>query len=622
MTRPTGQPASLPPPPSRPGPRETRPAWPAQPMHERPAPSLRMLAMRAFVLAAWCSVIGAAAVRAQDTAIVIQPESAGVLAQPPELSRAVAEEAIRRYNAATTTRLVGRFTLPAGNAWRGDVAVRSGPAVVAGRVEGTVLLINGDAVLDSGAVVTGDLIVIGGTGVRAPGVQVAGEVRVYEEPLAYRARGDTIALAPPDVRRWFRNLGVEKSWGSADSRSSLTLATGGTFNRVEGLPVVFGPLFDWKLHRNLRLRVDALGVFRTAGDFTNKRSDLGYLLRTELRAGEAPAYGIEFRAFDDVTPVEDWGLRAGEVGWAAFLFQRDYRDYYLSKGIAVRAFVQPERSLRLDIDVRHDGQSTVGARDPWTVFRNDQAWRPNPPIDDGHYTTLAGTVTFDTRNDRLDPTAGWLLRARFENSRSKDVTPQTGVPAAVRTPIPTDGSYAFSRLFLDFRRYTRVSPSGRMNLRLLAGGWIGGDPLPLQQRLSTGGPDPHTGYGFRHSACNSDIIDRAFARTQVAACDRVILAQAEYRGHLSLHWSYGSSAPEDEGAKSLFTLQGPDLVVLADAGQAWLVGDGPGRLPANRLPTLGSWLADLGLGIDWGGFGVYVAKAVTEIGRASCRERV
>src|SRR3989442_2336239 len=57
-----------------------------------------------------------------------------------------------------------------------------------------------------------------------------------------------------------------------------------------------------------------------------------------------------------------------------------------------------------------------------------------------HYTTLAGTVTFDTRNDRLDPTAGWFLRARFENSRSEDVTPQTGVPAAVRGPIPTDGS--------------------------------------------------------------------------------------------------------------------------------------------------------------------------------------
>src|SRR5204863_505407 len=127
--------------------------------------------------------------------------------------------------------------------------------------------------------------------------------------------------------------------------------------------------------------------------------------------------------------------------------------------------------------------------------------------------------------------------------------PQAGVPTAVRAPIPTDGSYAFSRLFLDSRRYTRVSPSGRINLRVFAGGWIGGDPLLLQQRLSTGGPDPLAGYGFRHSGCNGDIIDPAFGGTRLAACDRVILAQAEYRGHLSLHWSYGSSAPEDEGAK-------------------------------------------------------------------------
>jgi len=129
------------------------------------------------------------------------------------------------------------------------------------------------------------------------------------------------------------------------------------------------------------------------------------------------------------------GLRAGEVGWSAFLFQRDYRDYYLSRGVAGRFFVQPERALRLDIDVRHDEQTSVSARDPWTVFRNDQRWRPNPPIDDGHYTTLAGTLTFDTRNDRRDPTAGWFLSARYENSRSQDVTPQTGVPAAVRALI-------------------------------------------------------------------------------------------------------------------------------------------------------------------------------------------
>src|SRR5438046_982650 len=410
-----------------------------------------MFPMRALVLVVLCA-LGATVAAAQDPAIVIQPESAGIMVPPPELPHAVAEDAVRRYNAPTTTRLVGRARLPHGNEWRGDVAVRNGTVVVAGRVDGTLLVINGDAILDTGAVVTGDVIVVGGTVARRPTAVVSGELRVYTAPLAYRTKGEEIALAPPDLRRWLRRLGIEKSWGTADSRTSLTLATGGTFNRVEGLPVVFGPLFDWKLHRNVRLRLDALGVFRTAGDLTDRRSDLGYLLRTELRSGEVPACGAELRAYDAVVPVEDWGLRAGEVGWAAFLFQRDYRDYYLSKGVAGRAFVQPDRSLRLDIDAQHDWQTSVGARDPWTVFRNSEAWRPNAPIDAGHYTTLAGTLTFDTRNDRLEPTAGWFLRARFEDRKSEDVIPQTGVPASVRAPLPTDGSYAVSRLFFAFRR--------------------------------------------------------------------------------------------------------------------------------------------------------------------------
>ena len=581
----------------------------ARPMHVPFAPPTKAPLMRATVLILVCLVPAVA--RAQDTAIVINPESVSVAPQPGELPRLVAEEAIRFYNAATTTRLVGRSRLPHGNEWRGDVAVRNGAVSVGGRIQGTLLVVNGDASVDSGAVISGDLIVIGGIATQAPGAAVGGEVRVYRAPLGYRTQGEEIALARVNPRRWLRNLGLEKSWGTAESRSSLTLATGGTFNRVEGLPVVFGPMFDWKLQENVRFRLDALGVFRTAGDLTDRRSDLGYLLRTELRSGEVPAYGAELRAYDAVVPVEDWGLHNAEIGWAAFLFQRDYRDYYLSKGLGGRVFVRPARLLRLSVEWRRDWQTSVAARDPWTLFRHDQPWRPNPPIDEGHYTTLSGTVTFDTRNDRTDPTAGWLLSARLESSRSQDVSPQTGVPTTVRRAIPTDGSYKFTRAFFDLRRYTRVSPSGRVNLRLLAGGWLGGDPLPLQQRLSIGGADPLAGYGFRRSACNQDITDAAFTGTLVAACDRVMLVQAEYRGHISLHWAYHSSQPEDEESKSLLALRGPDLVVLGDAGQAWLVGSGPGRLPSNRLPTLGSWLGDLGMGVDWGGFGLYVAKAVT-----------
>src|ERR1041385_5440235 len=163
--------------------------------------------------------------------------------------------------------------------------------------------------------------------------RIGGELRQYREPLLYRLRrdGDELVYAP-NLRRRLWNPGARVSWGTADSRSSLTIATGGTFNRVEGLPIVFGPLFDWKLERNFRLRVDALGVLRSAGDLSDKRSDLGYMFRSELRAGDVRPVGIAVRAFDVVSPVEDWGLHSAEVGWSTFVFGRDYRGYYLNKG--------------------------------------------------------------------------------------------------------------------------------------------------------------------------------------------------------------------------------------------------------------------------------------------------
>jgi hypothetical protein len=546
---------------------------------------------------------------AQDTAIVINPESTTAAQGPREIPQNVALAAVRFFNAATTTRLVGRSELPPGNAWIGDVAVRNGSVSLAGRIDGSLLVINGDAMLDSMAHVTGNVTVLGGAIRRAPGAVVGGESHEYPELLAYRAEGDRIALAA-NPRRRIPFLGARRTWAGIESRSSLTLATGGTFNRVEGLPIVFGPEFGWRVREGVGVRLDALGVLRSVGSLAGQPGNLGYIVNGELRSGTTRGVGVAVRAASVVAPVESWGLGAAEVGWAAFLFQRDYRDYYFARGVHGRVFAQPAQPLTLSLDLGYDWQTSVASRDPWTVLRNKDPWRPNPPIDAGHYTTLTSRIIFDSRNDHDQPTTGWLIDAHLSHSWAPDVSP-AALPVAVRPGIPTDGSYAFSRLFLDVRRYTRVSPSGRVNLRVVTGGWLGGDPLPLQQRLSVGGSAPLPGYAFRRAGCNGAITEPVFAGTQVAACDRVLLTQVEYRGHLSLHWSYRRARPEDEAAKSPLTLQGPDLVVFGDAGQAWLVGNGPGRLPSNQFPTVGSWLADLGLGMDWGGFGVYVAKAVT-----------
>ncbi len=45
-----------------------------------------------------------------------------------------------------------------------------------------------------------------------------------------------------------------------------------------------------------------------------------------------------------------------------------------------------------------------------------------------------------------------------------------------------------------------------------------------------------------------------------------------------------------------------------DAGKSWLTGDGPGRVPNNRIPSLDEWKADLGVGADAGWVGIYLRQ--------------
>ncbi|HYK11888.1 MAG TPA: BamA/TamA family outer membrane protein [Gemmatimonadales bacterium] len=546
---------------------------------------------------------------AQDTAIVINPETNGVHFAPPELPRQVADSAIGFFNSKTTSRLVGRTEIPAGTVWQGDVAVRNGPVILAGTIDGSLLVINGDLVLKPGAVVTGTVLVVGGELSGSDSSRVEGKARVFYEALGFRMKGDSLQYSP-NLRRRYGQLAAEYVFNTPETRSALTIATGGTYDRVEGLPLVFGPVFDWQVDPRDHLHVDAMGVFRTAGDLSGAGSDLGYRLRGEMRTGRYRPVAFAFSAFNVVSPVEDWSLSGSEVGWSAFLFRRDYRDYYADQGLSLKVSVQPERQLTTDVEWRKESERSITSLDPFSMFRNDEVWRPNPPIDGGHYHTLGLGVTLDTRNDPEEPTTGWWARLKVERSTSPDVAPQTGVPAFVRPSIPTDGSYEFSRFFVEARTYQRIGGFGRANLRVLLGGWLGGGPLPLQDRLSIGGPDPMAGYPFRYSGCNKEIVDPAFGTSQPAACDRILLFQGEYRGHINLRWAYNPGEDQQESGL-LYRLEGPDLVVFGDAGQAWLVGTGPGRIPSNRIPTIGSWLADLGLGIDWGGVGLYAAKAVT-----------
>jgi hypothetical protein len=541
---------------------------------------------------------------AQDSVIVIDPDAPAAdslerIGPPPE----VVTELIEFYNDSSTTRVQGDVTFPSASRFAGRLALHRGNLRIAGRVDGPIAVANGTLHLLPGAEVVGDILVIGGRLIRAPGAHHDGRQRIFWD-AAPVARTDDGLLEIRERRRPIGDLAAARTtFQTGKVRTTLLLATAGTYNRIEGLPIVFGPTFDLRTGRHSALSLDLRGILRTAGSDT-RLADFGYQARGEFRFGR---FGVAGRVYSELTPIEDHPLSLGEVGWSAFLLQRDHRDYFDRRGYGGLAWVQLTRRLRLELSRRRDDERTVRATDPWSLFRNSDRWRRNPLIDDGHYITTGAQLDLDTRNERYQPSTGWLIRARFEHSSSGDVAPVL-LPRLVRPELPVGRRYAFDRVFLDVRRYSRITPSLRVNSRLRADGWVGGDRFPVQRRTSLGGPDLLPGYDFRAFTCApSGFSDPALP----ALCDRVVTAQVEVRSRLGLNLGYRTRGGETGGGRFI-GIQEADLVFLADAGKAWLAGSGPGQVPVNRIPSIDEWKVDVGIGLDAGEIGAYIVKGVSE----------
>jgi hypothetical protein len=547
----------------------------------------------------------------QDSVIVIDPNappSDSIVrgGAPPE----VIAELIAFYNDSATTRMQGDVTLPAGSRFEGKLALYRGSLRVAGRVAGPIAVANGTLYLLPGAAVDGEILVVGGRLLRSEQVNHVGAERVYWDAAPVVRNNDGL-LAVRERRRPLGDIATARTTFQAGKiRTTLSLTTGGSYNRIEGLPVMFGPLFEFRPSSRSYARIDLRGILRTAGEDTDLRSDFGYVVRADLRFEGSTEFGIAGRLYSEVEAIEDQPLSASESGWSAFLLQRDYRDYYEREGVAGMAYVKPARALRIEASIGRDSERSVRATDPWSLLRNSDRWRRNPLIDDGHYFITGLQVDFDTRNEPDRPSTGWLMRGRFEHLTSDDIAP-VALPLVVRPSPPTGGGYATDRLSLDVRHYSRLTPSLRVNARVRADGWIGGDRLPVQRRVSLGGPDLLPGFDFRAFPCAPGGFNDP---ANPALCDRMIATQVEVRTRLGLNLGY--RLPDREGNRRgrLIGIEEADLVFFSDAGKAWLAGGGPGQVPVNRFPALKEWALDIGLGLDAGEIGAYLAKSVSEGG--------
>ena len=570
------------------------------------------------------------------------------------------DETVARYNAPATFRVRGRFVVPAGTTVTGNVAVLVGPVTVAGRITGRLTVVNGDVTFRAGARVDGDVLVAGGIVDGRREALFGGELQIARHPVAVLVRADTLildrdALGPDatDAQRARFRLGGAPS---ARTYVGFQLASGGAYNRAEGLPIMVGPTVEAQVARDARLAVDLLGVYRTAGEFRWDATHRGYDANAELRLGRRRHVRVGGRLYDVVVPVEDWHLLATETGLSAFVLRRDFRDWYGRHGAALTAGADLGPDAMLTLGYADERWTSRDQLNPATILRGSEHWRPNPAADAGRVHLLTAGVRIDTRNDVNRPWAGWYVDAAYEygmgtftrfaplsadllptdlsprgDMRRPDEPPSSNEVPGARDEQP--GRRAYGRGFLDVRRYNRLTPDVQLNLRLVAGGLLHGDALPAERRLSVSGPGVMPGIGFREATgprgydiAQCSVGGRA-PRGDPAQCERMLLGQVEYRTDVRVGLFTGDEGGASgervrRGLRTEFT-----WVLFADAGRGWLVGPRAGAVqyPASTLvPGLSGMLADLGAGIDFGSphgtrglgvFGLYVAKSVSPADR-------
>lgn len=544
---------------------------------------------------------------------------------PPEVARRITAV----LNAPGTDRRSGDAGVPAGDSVAGSLAVVDGDLALAGRVEGDVVVVNGGLELRPGARVGGEVIVVGGRVRVDAAAQVVGRVVACPAAVPYCRLGTYIDLDPAgcggespapaspaevdatEVPVDTAVGGVLDTYPEEESGStSFVLAAGRSYNRVEGLPIRFGPSLQTAGLNPTRLRALALVRTETGPELGPGR--WGFDARLEQFVAGRREARVGGRVYSLIDPIEGWHLSDVETSLSTFFLHEDYRDHYERQGWSAYATWEPAASpLSATVEYRHERHRPAAAGSPWTLYRNQEPWRPQPLAARGHVEALGATLRLDTRSEEWDPSTGWHVSAEVEHAlksrlRRESATP-TGGGAEQQEVAYQDG---WSTGMLDIRRYNRISPTSRLNLRVAGAASLTGGGVPPQRQHALGGEGSLPGFALYELDCGAraGTMRRGDASWYPQyGCDSFALFQVEWRGDLvsGIGWSdLGLGGGRKDGARveewtSRFS---GDLgwVVFADMAAGWSAG-------AEEVAAV-----DIGAGITFGRFGVYAAMPVDE----------
>jgi hypothetical protein len=532
-----------------------------------------------------CLIAAGAAAQAQDRPLA-----------RADLPRSVEARLTAIIENPSTKTIRGEYTLS--EVVAGDVVVRDGPLWLRGKIEGDLVVIDADVHFEEGSAVNGDVTIVAGESFGLENAVIGGTITTYGEGFNFFRHDEKVLSVNPRSRRVYRD-DDHRDWG----RSSFAVRTGWNYNRVEGLPIQFGPIIETGGENPTRL--EALGIWRTevGGPFATER--WGYSFRLEQFLGGHRDFRVGASLRSVIDPIEDWQLTKSEASLATLVLHSDYRDYFERKGWSAYAKYAPHASgWSALVEYRDEKHDAEAARDPWTLFDGDDEWRLQPLAAQGRFRSVNGSLQIDQRDDDDFPTRGFYIRGDITRGLSSTLSLATNTES-----ISYD--QPFTRGLIDARLYRRVGNDATLSFRGVLGGSLNDQSLPPQFQHALGGAGTLPGYSLFSADCGARnrIVTRNTTDTFFAAygCDRMAMASAEYRGGFDFHIGGPNwSDDEDEDDWGWDFDASPNWIVFFDAARGWAGSESKLRGASNT-----GTLYDAGVGIVVGDFGVYGAFPLT-----------
>jgi hypothetical protein len=514
------------------------------------------------------------------------------------LPRAVESRLTAILEDPTTRQIHGQATVTEDHS--GNLVAFKGPLTLGARIDGDLIVVQGTVQFEPGSAVTGDVTIVGGDAHGLENATIDGTITLYGDGFVPFQRNQRVLAVNSRTRRVYR----DDDWRDF-GRGSFALRTGYNYNRVEGLPVEFGPVIE--TGGKDPTRFEALAIWRTEVSGPFETDDWGYSFRAEQFLGGRRAFRLGALVRSVVVPIEDWQMRKSEASLASIVLHEDYRDYYMREGWSAYARFTPRATgLTAQIEYSDETHASQPARDPWTLFNNGDVWRFQPLAAEGKLRSLTGSIEIDRRDDTDFPASGVFVRAEFTRGLDGQLAVQ---PAGV---APIEFNEEFTRGLIDARAYRRVGNDGSLSFRVVGGGSFGAEGLAPQFQHALGGAGSLPGYSLFSADCGArnSTVTRS-GNNQIFfpyyGCDRMALVSAEYRGGFDFHLGGFDWEDEDEDDDWEWNVDAsPNWIVFFDAARGWASAESK-QYGAAHTETL----LDAGAGIVIGDVGIYGAVPLT-----------